>query len=317
MKTVNAMTQYPPRVVIEEQGLRDGLQSEKAIVPTAKKLELIDAVIDAGVRRLQVASFVNPKLIPQMADAEALCAGLQQRPGVIFSALVLNARGIERAVAAGLKHVAASISASDTHSRKNANASLVEARRQLAGMIKIGKEHGLRICGGLQCVFGCRYEGAVDPEVVFDIVKEQLDQGVDEIALADTTGMASPRSIEQICARVVELAADTPLILHLHDTEGKGLANVLAALHLGVNHFDTTFGGMGGCPFIKGASGNIATEDLVWMLSQMGIETGIDAGKIAAISRSSEIFFNRQFAGKMHRLLARDDIQLLPHWPAT
>jgi hydroxymethylglutaryl-CoA lyase len=306
------MTPYPTKVMIEEQGLRDGLQSEQTIVPTAQKLELISALVDAGVRRVQVVSFVNPRLIPQMADAEALCAGLQKkRPGIIFSALVLNARGIERAAAAGMKHVSASISASDTHSRKNANVSLVDARRQLADMIKIGKSRGLTVGGGLQCVFGCRFEGAIDPDVVFDIVKEQLDRGVDEIALADTTGMANPHSIQKICARVLELADGTPVILHLHDTEGKGLANVLAALTLGVKHFDTTFGGMGGCPFIKGASGNIATEDLVWMLSQMGIETGIDAGKIATISRSLEAFFKTRFSGKMHRLLARDDIQLL------
>ena len=150
MKLVKAMTSYPNKVVIEEQGLRDGLQSEKTLVPTAKKLELIDALADAGVRRIQVTSFVNPKLIPQMADAEALCAGLKAQPGVIFSALVLNARGLERAADAGLGHVSASISASDTHSRKNTNASLVEARRQFTNMIKIGKARGLTISGGLQ-----------------------------------------------------------------------------------------------------------------------------------------------------------------------
>jgi hydroxymethylglutaryl-CoA lyase len=311
MKLVKAMTSYPNKVVIEEQGLRDGLQSEKTLVPTAKKLELIDALVDAGVQRIQVASFVNPTLIPQMADADELCVALKEQPGVLYSALVLNARGIERAAEAGLKHVAASISASDSHSRRNVNASLVEARQQIKDMIKIGKARGLAVSGGLQCVFGCRFEGAIDSEVVFDLVKELLDQGVDEVVLADSTGMANPHSIQQICARVVELAKRIPVILHLHDTEGKGLANVLAALPLGVNHFDTTFGGMGGCPFIKGASGNIATEDLVWMLSQMEIDTGIDADKIAVISRELEAFFHKQFAGKMHRLLARDDIRLL------
>ncbi|MGD8345522.1 MAG: hydroxymethylglutaryl-CoA lyase, partial [Desulfobacterales bacterium] len=164
------MTSYPSRVVIEEQGLRDGLQSEETVLPTAKKIRIIDALVDAGVRRIQVTSFVNPKLIPQMADAEALCAGLKAQPGVIFSALVLNARGLERAADAGLGHVSASISASDTHSRKNANVSLVEARRQFADMAKIGKAHGLAFSGGLQCVFGCRFERAIDPEAVFDIV---------------------------------------------------------------------------------------------------------------------------------------------------
>lgn len=305
------MIAYPPRVVIEEQGLRDGLQSEKTFVPTEKKLALIEAVVAAGVRRVQVTSFVNPKLIPQLADAEALCAGLARRPGVIYSGLVLNVKGIERAAAAGLTHVAASISASDTHSRKNANASLAEARARFAEMVRTGKARGLTVRGGLQCVFGCRFEGAIDPQVVFDIVREQLDQGVDEIALADSTGMANPRSIAEICGRVRELAADRPVVLHLHDTEGKGLANALAALAVGITHFDTAFGGMGGCPFIRGATGNIATEDFVCMLDQMGIETGIDAARLAAVSRELEAFFGRPFSGKMHRLLARDDIRFL------
>jgi hydroxymethylglutaryl-CoA lyase len=178
-------------------------------------------------------------------------------------------------------------------------------------MVRIGKQNGLTVRGGLQCVFGCRFEGAVDPEAVFDIVKEQLDLGIDEIALADSTGMANPHSIQEICAKVIELANGVTVLLHLHDTEGKGIANAMAALQVGVNHFDTAFGGMGGCPFIKGASGNIATEDLVCMLSQMGIATGIDVDKIAAISRSLEAFLEKQFSGKMHHILAREDIQVL------
>jgi hydroxymethylglutaryl-CoA lyase len=305
------MPNYPQAVVIEEQGLRDGLQGEKTFVPTAKKLELIDAVVAAGVRRIQVTSFVNPSLIPQMADAEPLCAGLRKAPGVIYSGLVLNVKGIERAAAAGLAHVAASISASDTHSRKNANASLAEARGRFAEMVRLGKQRGLAVRGGLQCVFGCRFEGRIDPQVVYDIVAEQLDQGVDEIALADSTGMADPRAIAEICSRVIALAGGKTVVLHLHDTEGKGLANALAALAVGITHFDTAFGGMGGCPFIKGATGNIATEDFVCMLSRMGIATGIDVDRIAAVSRELEAFFEKSFSGKMHRLLPRDDIRIL------
>jgi len=305
------MINYPKQVVIEEQGLRDGLQNEKALVPKEKKLELINAVVDAGVKRVQVTSFVHPKLIPQMADAEAVCQGLKQTSGVIFSGLVLNPRGIERAANTGLKHVAASISASDTHSRKNANASLAEARKRFGEMVKVGKQHDLTIRGELQCVFGCRFEGKIDPGVVLDLIKEQLDLGIDEVALADSTGMANPHSIQEISAKVMDLANGIPVFLHLHDTEGKGLANALAALQVGVAHFDTAFGGMGGCPFIQGASGNISTEDLVFMLGQMGIESGIDIDKIAAISRSLEEFFAKQFSGKMHRVLARDDIQIV------
>ncbi len=305
------MIAYPKEVVIEEQGLRDGLQNEKTVVPTERKLEIIKAVVNAGVKRLQVTSFVHPKLVPQMADAEAICKKLKYTKSVIFSGLVLNPRGIERAVNAGLKHVSASISASDTHSRKNANVSLQEARKSIAEMVKIGKRHGLTISGGLQCVFGCRFEGRIAPGIVLDLIKEQLDAGVDEVVLADSTGMANPHSIQEVSTKVMELANGKPVFLHLHDTEGKGLANALAALQVGVAHFDTAFGGMGGCPFIKGASGNIATEDLAFLLGQMGIASGIDIDKIAVVSRSLEDFFVKQFSGKMHRLLSREDIKIV------
>ena len=305
------MKPYPQKIIIEEQGLRDGLQSETPFLPTRKKLELIHAVADAGLKRIQVTSFVHPKLVPQMADAEEICKGLDQNSDVLHSALVLNTKGLERAAKAGLKHVAASISASDTHSRKNANASLPEARKRIAEMIKTGQTLGLTLRGGLQCVFGCRFEGRIDPNVVFDMIKEQLDLGVEEIALADSTGMANPIAIQEISGKVIELAEDKPICLHLHDTEGKGLANALAAMQIGITHFDTAFGGTGGCPFIKGASGNISTEDLAFMAGQMGIETGIDLEKIASISRSLEGFFAKQFSGKMHRVLAREDIQIV------
>ena len=303
------MNSYPPYIVIEEQGLRDGLQSEKRFVPTGKKLEIIGVVADAGIKRIQVTSFVNPKRVPQMADAEDVCKGLDWSRDALYSALVLNAKGLERAANAGLWHVAASISASDTHSRKNANASLPEARKRIAEMIKTGKKRGLVIRGELQCVFGCRFEGRIDPNVVFDMIKEQLDLGIDEVALADSTGMANPISIQEISAKVIELSEDKPVFLHLHDTEGKGLANALAAMQVGIAHFDTAFGGTGGCPFIKGASGNISTEDMVFMSAQMGIETGVDIDKIAAISRSLEEYFSKQFSGKMHRVIDCKDIQ--------
>ena len=303
------MVHYPKSVVIEEQGLRDGLQSEAKVVPTEKKLEIIDALLDAGVKRIQVASFVNPKVIPQMADAENLFAALKKRTGVVYSMLVLNPKGMQRAVNAGVSHVTASMSASNTHSQRNAGMSLNSARRQFSQMVGIGKQNGLIVRGGIQCAFGCRYEGSIDPNIIMDMLKEQLDLGIDEIELADTTGMADPRAIEEICGPANTLALNKPVYLHLHDTEGKGLANALAALQVGITHFDSTFGGMGGCPFIKGASGNIATEDLAFMLEQMGITAGLDIDKIAVVSRSLEAFFDKRFAGKMHHLLARGDIQ--------
>jgi hydroxymethylglutaryl-CoA lyase len=300
------MPDYPKSVVIEEQGLRDGLQSQGKVVPTAKKLEIINAMIRAGIKRIQVTSFVNPKLVPQTADAENLCAGLTRQNDVVYSALVLNPEGMARAARAGVSHVTASISASNTHSQRNTGMSLDAARKQFSEMVAIGKKHGLTIRGGLQCVFGCRF-----PTDVMHMVKEQLDLGIDEIELADSTGMADPLSIREICRPIISAAADKPLYLHLHDTEGKGLANALAALQVGITHFDTALGGMGGCPFIKGATGNISTEDLAFMLGQMGIETGLNIDKIAAVSRSLEVFFNKPFAGKMHRLLERNDIKLM------
>ena len=305
------MNSYPPKVVIEEQGLRDGLQNQKKSVPTAKKLEIVGMLADAGIKRIQVTSFVDPKRVPQMADAEEICKGLDHSRDILYSGLVLNTKGLERAANAGLRHVAASISASDTHSRKNANASLPQARQRIVEMIKTGKKHGLVIRGELQCVFGCRFEGRIDPNVVFDMIKEQLDLGIDEIALADSTGMANPKSIQEISNKAIEIVEDKPVFLHLHNTEGKGLANALAAMQVGIAHFDTAFGGMGGCPFIKGASGNISTEDMVFMSGQMGIETGIDIDKIAAISRSLEKYFSKQFSGKMHRVIDRKDIQIV------
>ena len=302
---------YPESVVIEDQGLRDGLQSEVTVVPTAKKLEIINAMIRAGIKKIQVTSFVNPKIVPQMADAEKLCAGLTPQNDVLYSALVLNPKGIERAASAGLSHVTTSISASNTHSQRNAGMSLKAARKQFSEMVAIAKKQGLIVRGGLQCVFGCRFEGRSDPADILQMIKAQLDLGVDEIELADSTGMADPRSIQEICSPVITAAADKPIYLHLHDTEGKGLANALAALQIGITHFDTALGGMGGCPFIKGATGNISTEDLAFMLGQMGIETGISIHKIAAVSRSIEDFFNKRFAGKMHRLIKRDDIEFI------
>ena len=305
------MPDYPKSVVIEEQGLRDGLQNEDLFVSTEKKIGITNALIEAGIERIQVTSFVNPKTIPQMADADKLYAELPRTNEVVYSALVLNPKGMERAARAGATHVTASISASDTHSQRNAGMSLEEARKHFSEMVAIGKSHALTIRGGLQCVFGCRFEGRIDPKTVMDMLKEQLDLGVDEIELADTTGMADPRSVQKLCDPIIIAAGKKPVYLHLHDTEGKGLANALAALQTGITHFDTAIGGMGGCPFIKGASGNIATEDLAFMLQQMGIETGIDIDKISAISRSLEDYFKKRFSGKMHHLLKRDDIEVI------
>ncbi len=301
----------PRRIVIEDQGPRDGFQVEQVIVPTDMKLSFIEGLVEAGVPRIQVCSFVNPKAVPQMADAEALCARLPQRDDVIFSGLVLNEKGIDRAIASGLKHVACSYSVSDTHSKKNTRMSLLEAQAEYERTVKKAKQAGLTLRGGLQCAFGCRYEGRIDPNVVLKLVERHLALGVDEIALADSTGMAHPEAIRFIMERVVAMAEGKPVILHLHDTEARAMVNAQAAIECGVRHFDTAFAGMGGCPYIQGASGNLSTEDLCVMVHGLGYETGIDVRKVAALGRRVEEFFGKQFWGKMHRVLGTENIQVI------
>lgn len=289
------------RVEIIEVGPRDGLQSESKFIPTDTKVALIEALVQAGVTRIQVTSFVHPKLVPQMSDAEEVCRRIDRKPGVAYSGLVLNMKGLERAHAAGLSYVDMSVSASETHSRKNANRSLPQALEGFAAMVARAREYDMTVRGGIQCAFGCVYEGPVDPARVTDIAEHHLALGIDELALADSTGMASPLQVYKLMQRLRPLVGAIPLILHLHDTRGLGLVNVLAALECGVTHFDTAFGGLGGCPFIKGATGNIGTEDTLYMLEEMGIPTGIERRKVAECSRTLEGFLGRQFPGKMHR----------------
>ena len=289
-------------IYIEEQGTRDGFQVEAVHIPTELKIKWIEQAVDAGVKRIQMSSFVHPKLVPQMADAEAVCLGVNKKEGVIYSGLVLNVKGVERAIKSGLNHVAISMSASDTHSRKNANKSIEESLIEFAKMARIAKEAGLTVRGGIQCAFGCRYEGDISEQFVIDLAKSHLDLGIDELSLADSTGMGNPVQTKRIMSKIIPLAGNLPIVLHLHDTEGKGIANMIAAIECGVNHFDTAFGGLGGCPFIKGATGNIATEDVVHCLNQMGYETGINNLKMIELAKEVEVFLGRKLPGKMKEI---------------
>ncbi len=294
-----------PEVILEEQGLRDGLQTLKTLIPTEKKLEWVDRLVAAGLRRIQLASFVHPRLVPQMADAEALFQQLRKHQGVVYSALVLNQKGVERAIAAGVEHLAISVSASDTHSQKNTRMTLEEAKADFRQNVQLARAHGIRVRAGIQCAFGCRYEGAIPAERVFDLIKHHLDAGADEIALADSTGMAHPVQMRYLISRALELCGPVPLALHLHNTENKGLANLFAAYEVGVRQFDTAFGGLGGCPFIPGATGNIATEDTVHFFRQMGVETGIDLEQVAAVSREVEAMTHAHLSGALYKIPAR------------
>lgn len=287
---------------IEEQGTRDGFQVETVQIPTELKIKWIEQAVDAGVKRIQMSSFVHPKLVPQMADAEAVCEGVRKNKGVIYSGLVLNVKGVERAIKSGLNHIAISLSASNTHSRKNANKSIEESLVEFVEMARLAKESGLIVRGGIQCAFGCRYEGEISEQFVIELAKRHLDLGIDELSLADSTGMGNPLQMKRLLSQIVPMAGNLPVVLHLHDTEGKGIANMIAAIECGVNYFDTAFGGLGGCPFIKGATGNIATEDVVHCLHQMGYETGINNLKMIELAKEVEAFLGRKLPGKMKEI---------------
>ncbi len=299
------------KVILEEQGLRDGFQTLSQVISTEKKLDYINRLVDAGVTRLQIASFVHPKLVPQMADAEELCKRVKKKEGVVYSGLVLNIKGVERGIEANLNHLACSISASHTHSQKNARLTLAEAKNTFKAMVKLSKNHGITVRGGIQCAFGCRYEGKIDEQHVLDMVDHHLDTGIDELALADSTGMGNPKELGDLMFKVVEKAGNIPVILHLHNTENKGYANFYAALQAGVHIFDTAFGGLGGCPFIKSATGNIATEDTAHFAKQMGYETGLDINKIATISKEMEATLGHKLPGQLYQLVDNNDIKMI------
>jgi hydroxymethylglutaryl-CoA lyase len=294
---------FPSRVTLIEVGPRDGLQTQPKYVPVDKKLELIERSIAAGLKRIQVTSFVHPRLVPQMADAEELCARLPQRDDVQFNGLILNLRGLDRAHKAGLKHIDTGVPASETLSQKNANSSIAEGMQRMQEIVEKAHGYGMSVRGGVQTAFGCVYEGAIAQARVVSLCETFLAMGVDELTLADSAGLGNPLQMKQMLHAIMPLAGDTPVVLHLHDTRGMGIANLYAALECGVRYFDTSFGGLGGCPFIEGAKGNIATEDSVNMLNQLGIETGIDIAQVGAISRDLETFFGQELPAKLHHLV--------------
>ncbi len=287
----------PTRVAICEVGLRDGLQNESASVPTAEKIRLIESLAEAGIRRMEATSFVAPKWIPNLADAGEVLAGLRRRPGVTYAALVPNLRGLERALAAKVDEAVIFLSASETHSRKNINKSITEALESYGEVAARAKRAGLRLKGAISTCFGCPYEGDVDPKVVVRIATALVDMGVDEVGISDTTGMGNPRQVFALVSRIAERVPLTQLSLHFHDTRGTALANVLAGLQAGVTIFDGSVGGLGGCPYAKGATGNAATEDLVHMLHEMGIETGVDLPMLIECARLAQDLVGRPLEG--------------------
>lgn len=292
-----------------EVGPRDGFQYEEREIPTSLKVEIIRKLTAAGLRRLQVASFIHPRWVPQMADAEKVVEEVLPAPeGVEYAGLALNLRGVERAAATGLANVDISIATHDRHSLDNANMTVDEAVKEAETMVDRAHALGLHVQMGLQTVFGYEEPGDTPLANVIGLCRRMVQWGVDEISLADSTGMANPVRIREYVASVREQIGTIPLVLHLHDTRGLGLANVYAALQEGVHRFDTSFGGLGGCPFIRGATGNIATEDTAYMLEEMGITTGVNVGRVAACSIQMEEHLGHELPGKLHRLAARTEL---------
>ena len=300
-------SEWPTHVTLVEVGPRDGFQVEKTFIPTALKLEIIHGLVAAGLTHVQVASFVHATRVPQMADAEAICAALlPSPPGVHYSALVLNAKGLDRALATGIGFVDISIAADDSQSVSNTGMSIGEAAAHARDMIQRATAARCRVRAGLQVVFGYRAPGDVPLSRVVAMAREFVDAGVGCISLADSTGMADPLTVERTVAAVRAAIGEVPLVLHLHDTRGMGLANVVAGLRAGVTSFDASLGGMGGCPFIEGATGNIATDDTANMLALMGIQTGVDTRAVSRLARRMEVFLGRRFDGKLHALAEHD-----------
>lgn len=293
---------YPESVLITEVGPRDGLQMEARQMPTEDKVVLIKGLADAGLRAIQAASFVHPSKVPQMADAEAVIECLPCDDNVLYSALTLNRKGVARAVQTSIPWIEISVSASDAHSRINAGLSLDRIRAEVDEMMNLALKSGRKVRASIQCTFGCANEEPIPEEQILKLSESLLAYGIHQLVLADTTGMATPLKVKRLLKAIGPMAAGVPVGLHLHDTRGLGLVNVMAGLEMGITHFDTSLGGLGGCPYIPGAAGNIATEDTAVLMDGLAIQTGIDIPKVACLSHRLSRFFGRTLQGKIYRL---------------
>jgi hydroxymethylglutaryl-CoA lyase len=292
------------RLYINDVAVRDGFQIEKAFIPTATKVELVNQLSRTGLHKIEVTSFVSPKAVPALADADGVLSGIDRVPGVIYVALVPNIRGVQNAAATARKpdEVNGVVSASETHNRANINRTHAQSIAELPTMVKVAHEAGMKITMSLSTTFGCPFEGHVHEDVVLDFVERFRAAGFDGISLADTTGMANPKQVRDLTRKVLErfpAPNDAYYTLHFHNTRGMGLANVVAGIEAGVRSFDGSLSGLGGCPFAPGATGNICTEDMVNMLEDMGYDTRVDLAKLLAVARRIPMVVGHEVPGQV------------------
>ena len=292
---------HPKRVKMVEVGPRDGLQNEGATVPTEVKIALVDRLSATGLSAIEVTSFVSPKWVPQMADNARVLAGIARRPGVSYSALVPSMQGFQAALAAGVDEIAVFGAASETFSQKNINCSIEESMERFAAVIDAARNNGIPVRGYVSCVLGCPYEGEVSPEAVALVAARLLELGCYEISLGDTIGVAGAAKAQAMVRAVAARVPRERLAVHFHDTYGQALANILAVLELGIAVVDSSVNGLGGCPYAQGATGNVASEDLLHMLNELGIETGVDLGKLIAAGAYIAAFLERPLGSKVAR----------------
>lgn len=271
---------FPSKIRLYEVGPRDGLQNEKQIVPAAVKIELIDRLSASGLTHIEAASFVSPKWVPQMGDAAAVMSGIKRKSGVTYPALVPNERGMEDAVKAGVTEIAVFTAASETFAQKNINCTIAESFDRFAPVMAAAKANRIKVRGYVSCVVGCLYEGRIDPAKVEDVASKLKDMGCYEVSLGDTIGVGTPNTVQDMLNTVMKSVKIEHLALHCHDTYGTALANIFAGVQMGISVIDSSVAGLGGCPYAPGAAGNVATEDVLYMLNGMGIQTGVDLDKI-------------------------------------
>jgi len=287
------------KVTVTEVGTRDGFQAEPVFIPTAVKAEVIDALVAAGVRHVEATSFVSPRAVPQLADAHDLIGLLSRRAQAHIAALVPNARGAERALGAGVDEMVCFVSASETHNAKNLNATIAQSLANVGEVAEVAQGRPVALRGAVACAFGCPFEGDVAVDAVLHIAEAYGKLGIVQLTLGDTTGMATPPGVTRVVRALGERLPQMRLALHFHNTRGVGLANALVGLDLGVREFESSIGGLGGCPFAPGATGNVCTEDLVYLLEESGFDTGIDLDALIRVAQRVEAIVGRTLPGQV------------------